>query len=808
MAAASSAMPPHERVLEMIESGQVKRPFFMENPDFFRQRGIDQSKPQKHAALDHPTGPFKVLAILVTFSDHPSQVAPTYFDNLIYGTTGNTVKDYYQEVSYAILDIVTVNLPSSLGWRQMPQTYAYYVDGNYGFGSWPNNAQKLTEDAVQAANSSVNFADYDNDNSGFVDALYIIHTGPGAEWTGNVNDIWSHAWSCFVPQLVDGVWVTEYSMEPEYWSSPGDMTCGVYVHELGHVFGLPDFYDYDYDSRGLGSWTVMAGGSWNGNRGNSPAHLDAFSRVFLGFTTAINVTANLTAAPFPAVEDTGVVYRLWTNGQGGAQYFLAENRQQTGFDSALPSEGLMIYHVDENVHGNDDQWYPGYTDFGHYQVALEQADGDWDLEHDTNGGDSGDPYPGSANNRTFNDTSTPDSKGYNFATTYVGVTNISNNGQNMTADLAVINAPMSPTLLLPPNASFVNNRRPLFDFSNSGGATVYHIQIDDNADFSSPAFDVSNLSSSQYTPTSNLNEIAYYWHARAGNGTAWSAWSATWSVTVDVTAPQAPTNLTANGSNPSDWTNNPTFLINWTNPSDANGIARALYKLGSAPSSNFDTTGSLPSPPPRSITIGSQGGVTMYVWLLDTAGNANHVSRAQVVLNYDSTRPTGCTASAPDTSGRVFNVRIILGSDAGGSGLAGISDIWRRVDSGSWSLYYNDLPDTLFSFTGAHGHWYYFEALGIDNAGNIEIRTGTAESATYVDTTLIQFMPGDANNSGEVNGIDVVFLVNYLKGLGPSPDPFLGGDANGSCEVNGIDVTYLVNYLKGLGPAPFAGNCR
>lgn len=67
------------------------------------------------------------------------------------------------------------------------------------------------------------------------------------------------------------------------------------------------------------------------------------------------------------------------------------------------------------------------------------------------------------------------------------------------------------------------------------------------------------------------------------------------------------------------------------------------------------------------------------------------------------------------------------------------------------------------------------------------------------------YLPGDANGSGIVNGIDVIFLVNYLKG-GQAPDPMLNGDANGTCNVNGLDVVYLVNYFKG-GPEPFRGNC-
>jgi hypothetical protein len=73
----------------------------------------------------------------------------------------------------------------------------------------------------------------------------------------------------------------------------------------------------------------------------------------------------------------------------------------------------------------------------------------------------------------------------------------------------------------------------------------------------------------------------------------------------------------------------------------------------------------------------------------------------------------------------------------------------------------------------------------------------------------LEFVPGDANGNGEVNGVDVAYLVNYLKGFGPPPpEPELQADANGNCQVNGVDVTYLVNYLKGLGSAPIRGDCR
>jgi hypothetical protein len=80
-------------------------------------------------------------------------------------------------------------------------------------------------------------------------------------------------------------------------------------------------------------------------------------------------------------------------------------------------------------------------------------------------------------------------------------------------------------------------------------------------------------------------------------------------------------------------------------------------------------------------------------------------------------------------------------------------------------------------------------------------------SQTFSCLYFVEYLAGDANGSGSVDGLDVIYLVNYFKGFGPPPDPFLGGDANGDCIVNGMDVIYLVAYLKG-GPAPFLGSCH
>ena len=75
------------------------------------------------------------------------------------------------------------------------------------------------------------------------------------------------------------------------------------------------------------------------------------------------------------------------------------------------------------------------------------------------------------------------------------------------------------------------------------------------------------------------------------------------------------------------------------------------------------------------------------------------------------------------------------------------------------------------------------------------------------------YLPGDINNFGGPNGIDVTYGVAYLKGSNPPPidcnppcdavpyDPFYAAmDVNATCSTNGIDITYFVAYLKGLQP--------
>ncbi len=447
----ADAMPPHPSLLEQTEHvGDAQKSQILKGCPHPHLAGAPDGRgfgePLRIDPLANPQVTGNILCILIEFSDKPAQASAEYFDSLLFGSATGTVKNYYNEISYGGFDVVTVNYPSDIGWQTAPQTYAYYCAGDYGMGAYPQNSQKLFEDVIDLVDPVVDFSNYDLNADGYVDAVMLVHTGSGAELTGSVNDIWSHAWG-ITPRSRDGKWISRYAIQPEYWYGAGDMTIGVFAHEMGHAyFGYPDLYDIDYTSNGIGRWSLMAGGSWNGSLGNSPAHPDAWSRIEAGFATATNVVANLVNQSIPNVEQNSsdAIFRMWTNGVGGNQYFLIENRQRVGYDAALPTgaSGLLIWHIDEsmatgNNTDNANEWYPGHTSSGHMRVALEQADGLWELEKKLDNGDNGDPFPGSTAKTSFSNLTTPNSNDYSSTGTLVSITNISASASTMSADLAV-----------------------------------------------------------------------------------------------------------------------------------------------------------------------------------------------------------------------------------------------------------------------------------------------------------------------------------------------------------------------------------
>jgi len=467
-------MPPHPRLLDesaakgVVDAVQLYLPegkaraAGLGSPDDFFIKFLN--RPQGLQVAQSASN-FRILALLVDFSDHTASVAPNFFDSLIFDSVGNTINDYFQEISYGQLDIVTVHEPSTIGWNRLTYTYDYYVDGQRGIGTYPRNAQGLVADLVDLVDPAVDFSQYDNDGDGYVDILLVIHSGTAYEMSGDVNDIHSHKWALPTPKSKDGVYIRSYTIQPEFWLSPGDITIGVYAHELCHGFGLPDLYDTDYSSNGIGDWGIMSFGCWNGpdKLGGSPAHPCAWSRIQMGLTGAVEVTTSLIGEAIEAVEAGGLIYRLPILDTVSGEYFLIENRQRMGYDTYLPSSGLLIWHIDSNKPGNSQEWLPDQSGNYHFLVALEQADGQFNLEQSTihggNTGDAGDPFPGASNNTVFAATTSPNSDSYERGSSLNIVNNISMSGNTIRADLIAgsIAASMAAEEILPGTASLAQN---------------------------------------------------------------------------------------------------------------------------------------------------------------------------------------------------------------------------------------------------------------------------------------------------------------------------------------------------------------
>lgn len=448
-----------------------------------------------------------------------------------------SVHDYYQEVSYGQL-----NLGGDIyGYVRADSLVGYYVDQSgqeqAGFMDW------LNQMIVTVDTSGVNFADYDGDGDGFVDTLVLIHNLVGAESGGyaGTTGFWSHRWSYrgvdsntslggsgagnyYVTDDTDPnaplngnttgkIRINDYVIQPLLNSDQTMINIGVFCHELGHAFGLPDFYDTDGsgsggDSEGLGHWALMASGSWR--RSYSPAHMTAIAKSWLGWIDPFVLSdADTLGLLVPRIEDNPFAVKIRTSQMDAQEYFLVENRQPVGFDEHLHAPGLVIYHVNDQVttrnrNPNDLRW------------AVEQADGLFQLENNANRGDGGDPWPGATGNYRFDFAGNPSSMARSGVDSYVEIGLLT-----ASQDTMRVNIFGTPAFLLtgPGEGVYVSDPTPTLTWQAytppAGWGTVrYEVQVDTGATFAAAALDTSATNSLQW-PTTLTENTTYYWRVRA-----------------------------------------------------------------------------------------------------------------------------------------------------------------------------------------------------------------------------------------------------------------------------------------------------
>ncbi len=465
-----------------------------------RPAGIDRAERLRTTTLRH----YRALVILLQFpldpaiTGDPGFLADTLahpsaaYDSLLFsvGTqpTGS-LRDYYREVSGGQFDIDGV----VTRWYTAPHPYSYYTNLMSGQDAPPNNAQGMAHDAVVLADADHDLRQFDSDgpdqipDSGdddhYVDGVFVVHAGPGAEETASGDDIFSMKWN-LETDYVSGdigagglpIKVSAFTTEAEKWAglaphtrSNQIMSIGTFCHEFGHVLGLPDLYDLTLGSEGVGEWDLMGSGNFNHapgeSLGTSPTHFSAWSKQTLGWITPANVTSDQLGATLQPVESGGTVYRVWTNGDNVAEYFLVENRQPVGFDRGLvrrsveldgvQAHGLVIYHVDESVGGNNvvtrklvDVEEAGGAESVSGPAGVQNLDLPRNVSSPQavcggtttvlgNRGDRYDPWPGPLGFQNFSSATCPTSASNCGDLTQVGVFNITENAGAITADIRV-----------------------------------------------------------------------------------------------------------------------------------------------------------------------------------------------------------------------------------------------------------------------------------------------------------------------------------------------------------------------------------
>ena len=383
-----------------------------------------------------------VLFIMAEFTDTGCTFTPAQMQTNMFGGGASgpgDLDDYYDEISYGDLQLVG-NVVGDNGGTADCVNLANNRNFYNNNGTNADGDDDLVREAVADIDANVNFADYDNDNDGTVDALGIVYAGGGAHdgcATGaNTENLWPHSGGLDTTVSADGKTIRPFIINSEVTydlTNPPPpvtdcnqiQTIGLFAHELGHSLGLPDLYDTDTGAgggSGVDTWSAMAS-QYLGTQDNAdtPPHFDPWSKAFEDWVTpTVHQPADRFVESISRAEDNAEVHQFRDNPSGfqiggTGEYFLVENRQQVLFDAQIVGCGLLVWHIDEAKTGNQQG---GHTAATHRLVDIDEADGLAEL--DANGGaDAGDPFPGSTNNTLFDDTSNPSSDLYGGASSGV-----------------------------------------------------------------------------------------------------------------------------------------------------------------------------------------------------------------------------------------------------------------------------------------------------------------------------------------------------------------------------------------------------
>ena len=310
---------------------------------------------------DHITykGVKKGLVVLVDFKNKKFADGHDleYYKNVINGKDFSdeeegyvgSVRDYFlaQSNGQFELDFDVV------GPVTMSKNYGYY--GNDGAYQKDEKVYEMIKEACDGIKDQVNLKNYDWDGDGEADQVFFLYAGLGQASGGSAGTIWPHEselryWPCGVLSYPTGkinTYACANELQPETQGSSRYISAGIgtICHELSHCLGFADMYDTTGGGGyGMSVFDVMDQGSYNGN-GFVPCNYTAFERIYAGWVEPIELIDPATVKDMKSVSDYGRPFIMY-NYKNTNEYFLLENRQNTGWDKGLyGSNGLLIVHV-------------------------------------------------------------------------------------------------------------------------------------------------------------------------------------------------------------------------------------------------------------------------------------------------------------------------------------------------------------------------------------------------------------------------------------------------------------------------------
>lgn len=337
------------------EQGRVARLARVKNS----LKGVDDK--MRGLGGDHITykGVKKGLVVLVDFKNKKFADGHDleYYKNVINGKDFSdeeegyvgSVRDYFlaQSNGQFELDFDVV------GPVTMSKNYGYY--GNDGAYQKDEKVYEMIKEACDGIQDKVNLKDYDWDGDGEADQVFFLYAGLGQASGGSAGTIWPHEselryWPCGVLSYPTGkinTYACANELQPETQGSSRYISAGIgtICHEFSHCLGFADMYDTTGGGGyGMSVFDVMDQGSYNGN-GFVPCNYTAFERIYAGWVEAIELIDPATVKDMKSVSDYGRPFIMY-NYKNTNEYFLMENRQNTGWDKGLyGSNGLLIVHV-------------------------------------------------------------------------------------------------------------------------------------------------------------------------------------------------------------------------------------------------------------------------------------------------------------------------------------------------------------------------------------------------------------------------------------------------------------------------------